>query len=184
MRVPAIVVSPLIPRGIIDHSVYDHTSVLATVEHIFGLLPLTERDKQAHSLNHLFSLATPRTDAPPLLYLNLPVLGYRVKTRRKNVLQRGNWLTPPEPIHTGVFARDFLKRCARIFSNRERATYCELFEHKHPSRCNTLFGGCSPEDRASKGRVNTKWRVRGMATHNETGHLLQGQRFDGHFRVD
>jgi phospholipase C len=63
VRVPAIVVSPLIPRGIIDHSVYDHTSVLATVEHIFGLLPLTERDKQAHSLNHLFSLATPRTDA-------------------------------------------------------------------------------------------------------------------------
>jgi phospholipase C len=45
VRVPAIVVSPLIPRGIIDHSVYDHTSVLATVEHIFGLLPLTGRDK-------------------------------------------------------------------------------------------------------------------------------------------
>jgi phospholipase C len=64
VRVPAIVVSPLIPRGIIDHSVYDHSSVLATVEHIFGLLPLTGRDKQAHSLNHLFSLATPRTDAP------------------------------------------------------------------------------------------------------------------------
>ncbi len=64
VRVPAIVISPLIPGGIIDHSVYDHTSVLATVEHIFGLLPLTGRDKQAHSLNHLFSLATPRTDAP------------------------------------------------------------------------------------------------------------------------
>jgi len=63
VRVPAIVVSPLIPRGIIDHTVYDHTSVLATVESIFGLLPLTERDKQAHSLNHLFSLTTARTDA-------------------------------------------------------------------------------------------------------------------------
>jgi phospholipase C len=63
VRVPAIVVSPLIPRGIIDHTVYDHTSALATVERIFGLLPLTERDKQAHSLNHLFSLTTARTDA-------------------------------------------------------------------------------------------------------------------------
>jgi phospholipase C len=67
VRVPAIVVSPLIPRGTIDHTVYDHTSALATVENIFGLLPLTNRDKVAHSLNHLFSLATPRTDAPSTL---------------------------------------------------------------------------------------------------------------------
>jgi len=67
VRVPAIVVSPLIPRNTIDHTVYDHTSALATVENIFGLQPLTERDKHAHSLNHLFSLATPRTDAPPTL---------------------------------------------------------------------------------------------------------------------
>jgi phospholipase C len=67
VRVPAIVVSPLIPRNTIDHTVYDHTSTLATVENIFGLQPLTERDKHAHSLNHLFSLATPRTDAPPTL---------------------------------------------------------------------------------------------------------------------
>src|SRR5438067_5967205 len=43
---------------------YDHTSALATLEEIFGVLPLTERDKHAHPLNHLFSLATPRTDAP------------------------------------------------------------------------------------------------------------------------
>jgi len=67
VRVPAIIISPLIPRGIIDHIVYDHTSVLATVEHIFGLLPLTERDRQANTLNHLFTLATPRADAPRTL---------------------------------------------------------------------------------------------------------------------
>src|SRR5437868_1394786 len=64
VRVPAIIVSPLIPRGTIDHTVYDHTSALATIEEIFGVLPLTERDKHAHPLNHLFSLTTPRTDAP------------------------------------------------------------------------------------------------------------------------
>jgi phospholipase C len=67
VRVPAIIISPLIARGIIDHTVYDHTSALATVEEVFGLLPLTERDKHAHTLNHLFSLATPRTDAPRTL---------------------------------------------------------------------------------------------------------------------
>jgi len=75
VRVPAVIVSPLIPRVIIDHTVYDHTSVLATVEHLFGVQPLTERDKQAHTLTHLFSLATPRTDAP---------------------------LTLPEPAHSGI----------------------------------------------------------------------------------
>src|SRR5581483_1311198 len=67
VRVPALVISPLIARGTIDHTVYDHTSALATVEEIFGLLPLTERDKHAHTLNHLFSLTTPRTDAPSTL---------------------------------------------------------------------------------------------------------------------
>jgi phospholipase C len=67
VRVPAVIISPLIPKGVIDSTIYDHTSVLATVESIFGLLPLTERDKQAQTLNHLFSLTTPRNDAPATL---------------------------------------------------------------------------------------------------------------------
>ncbi len=67
VRVPAVIISPLIPKGLIDPTIYDHTSVLATVESIFGLLPLTERDKHANTLNHLFSLATPRMDAPTTL---------------------------------------------------------------------------------------------------------------------
>ena len=64
VRVPALVISPLIPRGLIDHTQYDHTSVLATVERLFGLPPLTERDKNANDLLHLFAETTPRTDAP------------------------------------------------------------------------------------------------------------------------
>jgi len=67
VRTPAIIVSPLIPKGTIDHTVYDHTSVLATVENIFGLQPLTMRDKYANTFMHLFSLTTPRTDAPTTL---------------------------------------------------------------------------------------------------------------------
>ncbi len=67
VRVPAIVVSPLIPRGIIDHTLYDHTSLPATVENLFGLKPLTNRDALANTLNHLLSLTTPRTDAPAIL---------------------------------------------------------------------------------------------------------------------
>jgi phospholipase C len=63
VRVPAIVVSPLIPRGIVDGTIYDHTSLLATVEQIFGLKPLTKRDAAANSLLHLLSLGSPRGDA-------------------------------------------------------------------------------------------------------------------------
>ena len=67
VRVPTVIVSPLIPKGLIDSTIYDHTSVLATVESIFELPPLTERDTHAHTFNHLFSLTTPRTDAPTTL---------------------------------------------------------------------------------------------------------------------
>ncbi len=64
VRVPAIVISPLIAANLVDHTVYDHTSLLATVENLYGLESLTNRDAHANSLNHLFSLSVPRTDAP------------------------------------------------------------------------------------------------------------------------
>jgi len=67
VRVPAVVISPLIPRGVVDHNVYDHTSVLATLERLFGLNPLTDRDAVANDLLHLLSLQQPRSDAPTVL---------------------------------------------------------------------------------------------------------------------
>jgi phospholipase C len=62
-RVPAVVVSPLCPRNLIDHRLYDHTSILATVENLFGLRRLTARDAAATALDSLLSLATAR-DTP------------------------------------------------------------------------------------------------------------------------
>ena len=62
-RVPAIVISPLIPKlpnGLVDHTTYDHTSILATLERLFGLDPLTDRDRLANDLLHLTSLPKPR----------------------------------------------------------------------------------------------------------------------------
>lgn len=67
VRVPAVIVSSLIPRGIVDHTIYDHTSLLATVEQLFNLKPLTQRDAAANTFSHLFSLASPRTNAPETL---------------------------------------------------------------------------------------------------------------------
>ena len=67
VRVPAVIVSPFVKRGTIDHTEYDHTSALASVEKLFGLEPLTKRDAGANDINHLFSLKAPRADAPAAL---------------------------------------------------------------------------------------------------------------------
>jgi phospholipase C len=64
VRVPALVVSPLVERGVIDHTVYDHTSLLATVEHLYGLEPLTARDAAAARFDHLLAAPSARGDAP------------------------------------------------------------------------------------------------------------------------
>jgi phospholipase C len=72
VRTPAIVVSPFIPKNTIDHRVYDHASVPATLEALFGLSPLTARDAGARNLLSLLSLATPRASADVLAALPTP----------------------------------------------------------------------------------------------------------------
>ena len=67
VRVPAIVVSPLIEAGVVDHTVYDHSSVPATMERLFGFAPLTARDTAANDVRHLFTLTSARTDCPTTL---------------------------------------------------------------------------------------------------------------------
>ena len=59
-RVPAVIVSPLIPKNLIDHRTYDHASIPATVEKLFGIPPLTQRDLHARDVTSLVSLPAPR----------------------------------------------------------------------------------------------------------------------------
>lgn len=66
-RVPAVVISPRIPHNVIDHRHYDHASVPATLEQIFQLPTLTQRDAAANSVHVLASLQTPRNDTPSVL---------------------------------------------------------------------------------------------------------------------
>lgn len=63
-RVPAVVISPLIPKNLLDGRVHDHASIPATVEAIFGTPPLTARDTAASDLSVLATLTHPRTDTP------------------------------------------------------------------------------------------------------------------------
>jgi phospholipase C len=67
IRVPVVVASPLIARGVIDHTMRDHASLIATVGERFGLDRLTKRDKNAKTFENLFSLPTPRQDTPTKL---------------------------------------------------------------------------------------------------------------------
>ena len=67
VRVPALVISPYIRKGIIDHTIYDHTSMLNSIEKLFKMTNLTQRDKAANDFLHLLSLNTPRSDSPAIL---------------------------------------------------------------------------------------------------------------------
>jgi phospholipase C len=54
-RVPMIVISPYAKHGFVDHSLADHTSTLAFIEHNFGLRSLTLRDARANDLMWAFT---------------------------------------------------------------------------------------------------------------------------------
>ena len=60
LRVPAVIVSPWIAKGVVEHRMLQHTSVIKTVSEMFGLNgPLNHRDASAQSFADLFQ-KTPR----------------------------------------------------------------------------------------------------------------------------
>lgn len=70
LRVPAVIVSPWVPKGTVDSTRYQHTSIMATLRDLFGVGTLTKRDAEASSFAKALSLAEPRTDTP--VKLNRP----------------------------------------------------------------------------------------------------------------
>jgi phospholipase C len=67
VRVPAVVVSPWIGRGVVDKTIYDHSSVPKTLEQLFGLDALTDRDAAANGVLGLLTEPAPREDTPAML---------------------------------------------------------------------------------------------------------------------
>jgi phospholipase C len=57
-RVPALVIAPLL-RGnfVVDHTQHDTTSILATIEHRFGLKALGTRDAAVKDVSTVFQAA-------------------------------------------------------------------------------------------------------------------------------
>jgi phospholipase C len=67
LRVPAVLVSPLIEAGTVFRAAsghIDHTSVLKTIAERWGTATLTKRDAAAASLADVLTLTTARTDDP------------------------------------------------------------------------------------------------------------------------
>jgi hypothetical protein len=54
--VPALILAPNLPGNfVVDHTEHDTTSVLSTIEHRFGVAPLTSRDAQVADLSSVWS---------------------------------------------------------------------------------------------------------------------------------
>jgi phospholipase C len=64
-RVPALVISPRARRGYVDHTVYDHTSVLKAIEWRWGLPALTPRDAAAANIVQALDFTSPPNLAAP-----------------------------------------------------------------------------------------------------------------------
>ena len=73
VRVPALVISAYTAKNWISHACYDHSSVPATLETMFNIPTLTQRDAAANNITALASLPVARTDTPAKLP-DLPVV--------------------------------------------------------------------------------------------------------------
>jgi phospholipase C len=59
-RLPALVISPFLrDRFVVDHTQYDTTSILATIERRFHLAPLSSRDAAVNDLSRVFHARHP-----------------------------------------------------------------------------------------------------------------------------
>ena len=54
-RIPALVLAPGLKRDfVVDHTSHDTTSIMATIEHRFGLKPVSTRDAKVKDLSTVF----------------------------------------------------------------------------------------------------------------------------------
>jgi phospholipase C len=63
-RVPGILVSPYAPKGVVNKTVFDFTSILKFIEDNWGVEPLHTRDAQANSLITAFDFS--QSPRPPI----------------------------------------------------------------------------------------------------------------------
>ena len=63
-RIPALVLSAGMVKSGVDSTTYDTTSIMATIEHSFGLAPVAPRDAGATDLGAAVRMGDPRHQGP------------------------------------------------------------------------------------------------------------------------
>ena len=54
-RIPALTIARHLPRRFsVDSASHDTTSIMATIEHLFGLAPVSDRDRDVRDLSTVF----------------------------------------------------------------------------------------------------------------------------------
>jgi phospholipase C len=70
-RIPAIVISPFAKKGFVDHTQYDTTSIMKTIEDRWGLSPVATRDAGVNDLSNALQAST---------VVGMPTTGYSDET--------------------------------------------------------------------------------------------------------
>ena len=66
-RVPALIISPLADRNLVDHRIYEHSSISRTLMDLFHLGPYTPRANSVSGLTQVVRRSEARQDAPMTL---------------------------------------------------------------------------------------------------------------------
>jgi phospholipase C len=126
LRVPAILVSPWLPAQV-DHDLYEHTSIPATLKEVFGLPDfLTERDRAAGRLTKWFSKSHPlRTDLPEI---RIPTQPTPLDEMQREVLRGSIALDPHSKNHDPARVMD-------ITDQQEAHNFMRRMASRHMEHC-------------------------------------------------
>jgi len=136
VRVPAILVSPWISPGTVDHTPYDHSSIPATLKLIFGAQDfLTDRDAQSRTFEHNCSLPSPRNDARVIVTPAKPPLA----TAFHNTVQGAmSQLRPPNDLQRSLVALANEVAPAHARNPDSILTELQAAQHVHEATIRTL----------------------------------------------
>ena len=67
IRVPMVIVSPYAKRGFTDSNIASYASLLAFIEHTFGLQPLSKTDADAYDFSNSFDFSAPQLTTIPMV---------------------------------------------------------------------------------------------------------------------
>jgi phospholipase C len=100
-RVPGLVVGPWAKQNHVSHVVYDHTSVLAFIERLFQVDPMSERDAAADPMLDCFDLDAMRQNSPKEPIALTPIVADDSELFTEHCVTDGNDLRSAAPSVTG-----------------------------------------------------------------------------------